>query len=240
MKAKLCTVFLVFVISGTAFAQISENLRFGFKTVPHVSWISTDDKSVESSNALTGLTLGTIAELYLSENYIITTGLGLTFSHGGSLIHRNGGRLLPDSELSDIIYDSLPDNSKIRYNVQYLEIPVGFRMRSKEFGRFRLTFEAPIITMGVKIKARGAIKADDLPDTEDENINNEVNIFNLSYGFGAGTEYTITENISLLVSVQYKQGILDITKDHGVRNDGKFEDSVGTIGHLALQIGILF
>lgn len=238
--AKLYTVALLLAIHVTGFGQISENLRFGFKASPQLSWISTDDKSIETSNYMLGITLGTMTEMYLNENYILTTGLGLTFSEGGSLIHDKGGRLLPDSELSESVYDSLPGGSKIRYNVQYLEIPFGFRMRSKEFGRFRLTFEAPIITFGVKIRARADIDGPGIPGSEDENINSEVNIFNMSYGLGAGTEYTITENISLLLSLQYKQGFLDVTKDHGVRSDGSFEDSKGTIGHFSLKAGILF
>lgn len=240
MKAKLCTVLLVFGILSKGFGQLSENVRFGFKASPHLSWITTDDKSITTSTYMTGITLGTMAELYLNENYILTSGLGLTFSRGGSLIHDQGGRLFPDSELSEPVYDSLPDGSKLRYNVQYLEIPVGFRMRSKEFGRFRLTFEAPILTFGVKIKARGAIDGPGIPNTEDENINSEVNILDISYGLGAGTEYTVSENISLLIALQYKQGFLDVTKDHGVRRDGSFEDSKGTIGQFALKIGLLF
>lgn len=238
--AKVYTVVLVLIFQQLGMGQISENLRFGFKTSPHLSWITTDDKSIQTSTYMPGLTLGTIAEIYLSENYILTSGIGLTFAHGGSLIHEKGGRLLPDSELSEMVYDSLPANSKIRYNIQYLEIPFGFRMRSKEFGRFRLTFEAPIITFGIKIKARSAIDAPGLPETEDENINSEVNILNMSYGLAAGTEYTITENISLLLALEYKQGFLDVTKDHGIRSDGSREDSKGTIGHFAIKAGILF
>jgi hypothetical protein len=62
----------------------------------------------------------------------------------------------------------------------------------------------------------------------------------MSYGFGIGTEYSITENISLYLAAVYKQGFLDITKDHGVRSDGSREDSHGTIGHIALKTGLLF
>lgn len=238
--AKLYTVALVFGILTSGFGQISNNLRFGFKASPHVSWITTDVKSIETGNYLTGVTLGTMAELYLSENYMLTSGLGLTFSHGGTLKHAQGGRLFPDSEFSDMIYDSLPANTNVEYKIQYLEIPFGFRMRSQEFGRFRLTFEAPIITFGIKIRGRAAIDAAGLASTEDENINSEIAIFNMSYGLGAGTEYSITENISLLLMVQYQQGFLDVTKDHGVLSDGSFEDSKGTIGHFALKAGLLF
>ena len=240
MKAKLLTTGLLFLIFYTGNGQISENLRFGFKAAPHISWISTDDKSIETSTYQPGVTVGTIAEYYLSENYILTSGLGLTFAHGGSLIHAVGGRLLPDAELSEDIYNDLPDDTKIEYSVQYLEIPLGFRMRSREFGRARLTFEAPILTFGIKIKARAAIEAPGLPYSEDENINPEINLLHMSYGFGIGTEYSLTENISLYLAAVYKQGFLDVTKDHGVRSDGRREDSHGTIGHIALKTGLLF
>ncbi len=240
MKTKLLTLLLVFTIGSHGISQISENLRFGFKASPHISWISTDDKTISTGSYMGGLTIGTIAEWYLNENYILSSGLGLTFSHGGNLTHKTGGRLMPDSEFSSPIYDSLPDNSKIRYIAQYLEIPFSFRMRSKEFGKFRLTFEAPSITVGIKIKARADIDAPGLEMTTDENINDELNLLNLSYGFGAGTEYTLTENISLLLAIQYKQGFLDVTKDHGVKNNGKFEDSKATIGHFAIKTAVLF
>ena len=240
MKAKVFTLSLVFIIGTQGFAQISENLRFGFTVTPQVSWLGSDDKTVKYDKPQTGLTVGTTAEWYLNENYILTSGLGLTFGRGGTIEHEIGGRLLPDAELSSPLYDTLPDNSKLKYDIQYLEIPIGFRMRSREFGRFRLTFEAPIITFGIKIKAKADIEAPGLETTTEENISSEVNLFNMSYGFGAGTEYTLTENISILLMLQYTQGFLDVTKDHGVLRNGNFEDSKGTIGHFALKTAVLF
>ena len=221
-------------------AQISENVRFGFKLSPHVSWMATDVKPISSGATLAGITVGTIGEWYLSENYVLTTGVGITFNQGGTLNHTQGGRLLPEAELSDPIYDSLPGMSDLRYKVRWLEIPFGFRMRTSEFGKWRLTFEAPIISFGIRMRARGDINAPGLPETDDENINPEINLFNMSYGLSAGGEYSLSEHISLLVAIEYRQGFLDITKDHGVQSDGGFEDSRGTSGFVALKTAVLF
>lgn len=221
-------------------AQISENIRFGFKLSPHISWMNTDIKPISSGSTLAGITVATMGEYYLNENYVLTTGLGITFNQGGSLNHRDGGRLFPEAELSEMQYDSLPGGSEITYKMRYLEIPFGFRMRTREFGKWRLTFEAPIITFNFKMRARADINAPGLDATEDENINPEINLMNISYGVSAGGEYSLSEDISLLLAIEYRQGFLDVTKDQGVLSNGDIEDSNGTTGFVALKAGILF
>lgn len=227
-----------FVLQGQGL--ISENIRFGFKLSPHVSWLSTDSKLISNAGNLTGITVGTVAEWYLSENYVLSTGIGITFGQGGTLEHERGGRLLPEADLSSPAYDSLPGGTEIGYSIRFLEIPFAFRMRTREMGKWRLTFEAPVLSIGVKMRARGDIKAPGLENTEDENLNPEINILNLSYGLSAGAEYSLTTDVSILMALEYRQGFLDITKDHGVLDNGDFEDSVGTTGFLALKAAVLF
>ena len=238
MKSKLIVFFSFLALSLSA--QLSENIRFGFKISPHVAWMNTDFKNVQGGASRIGWTVGTVAEWYLNENYVVSTGIGITFGQGGTLLHNTGGRLLPEAELSDPIYDTLPSGTRIGYNIRYFELPFAFRMRTREMGRWRLTFEAPVVSFGIRMRARGKINAPGLPLTEDENINPEINLFNLSYGVSAGGEYTISSDVSLLIALEYRQGFLDVTKDHGVLEDGGFEDSVGTTGFLALKTAILF
>jgi len=239
MKQKLILFICLFGMVQLS-AQISENVRFGFKLAPHVSWLTTDVKQISSGSSSVGMTVGTVGEYYLNENYVLTTGIGITFNQGGELNHRDGGRLFPEAELSEVQYDSLPGGSDITYKMRYLEIPFGFRMRTREFGKWRLTFEAPIITFNFKMRARADINGPGIDATEGENINPEMNLLNLSYGVSAGGEYSLSDDISILVAIEYRQGFLDVTKDQGVLSNGDIEDSVGTTGFVALKAGILF
>jgi opacity protein-like surface antigen len=49
----------------------------------------------------------------------------------------------------------------------------------------------------------------------------------------AGIEYSLTENISGILGINWKQGFVDVTEDNGV-------DSKITTGTFGLHAGVLF
>ncbi len=73
----LVILFLGLQVHGQG--QISENIRFGFKLAPHISWMGTDTKLISSESLRTGMGVGTIVEWYLNENYVLSSGIGITF-----------------------------------------------------------------------------------------------------------------------------------------------------------------
>ena len=222
-----------------SFAQL-ENLRFGFQVSPTFSWMTSDDNRINSNGTNLGVKIGTMGEWYFSEHYILTSGIGISFNHGGTLQHDIGGDIWSEADLSDPVYDSLPDMVNLKYSLQFFEIPFGFRMRTKEFGHFRYFFEAPIFRISIRTQARGTIEGPEIARTEKENIRQQVSALNISYGFGAGVEYSLTGSTSLIGGIYYENNFSDITNDEGRLRNGKREDSKGTYGLVNFRLGILF
>ena len=133
-----------------------------------------------------------IGEYYFRENYAFTGGLGFAFNSGGTLLHETGGSYWTRSDLGPQL-DTLPNNVKLKYNLQYLEIPVGLKMRTREFGYLRYFLE-PGVTIGFKTQARGEITGSGIGGDQDQlNIRSEVNGLNLSVGIGGGVEYGLSD-----------------------------------------------
>jgi hypothetical protein len=243
-----CTFFL-FLVAGKVEAQ--KSFRFGFQTSPTFSWMRTDDKKIEGVSANLGLRLGAVGEYYFAENYAITVGLGFGFNQGGTI--QNGylsGKFWPNSELITPL-QTLPNQAKLHYRINYVEIPIGLKMRSGSDGdKFRYYAEIPTINLSFLSKASGDIKGDnDLPganqdDANDINIKKEVKKISLAWGLGGGVEYNLTGGTSLIVGLAYQQVFTDVTDNRGqvytTETDIKKEDSKGTIRMLALRLGIAF
>jgi hypothetical protein len=245
-----CTFFL-FLLAGKVVAQ--KSFRFGFQTSPTISWLRTDDKKLESAGTNLGFRLGAVGEYYFAENYAITVGLGFGFNQGGTL--QNGyqsGNFWPNATLVAPL-QSLPNQAKLHYRINFVEIPIGLKMRTGSDGdKIRYYAEIPTINLSFLSKASGDIKGDnDLPtgqqdEANDINIKKEVNKIALAWGLGGGIEYNLTGGASLIVGLAYQQIFTDVThnsrdsKVYTSATDFKREDSKGTIRMLALRLGVAF
>lgn len=243
MKNLLIIAILLAVFQYTSHSQI-QNLRFGPQVTPSFSWMTSNDNKINSNGLNLGTKLGVSAEYYFSPQYSIVTGLNWSFNQGGRLQHDIGGNLLSDSEEDledpDILTD-LPDGVNIRYHLQYLEIPLSLKMRTREFGYIRYYFQIPEFYLGFLTKTRGDIKesSTDLNYTK-QLIGKSVTFINMYLGLGGGIEYSISDGTSLITGIHYQQSFIDVTDDSGTkRNDGR-EDSKGSTGLIMLKVGVLF
>jgi len=243
--------FLLF-IGSNIYGQT--DFRFGFQVSPNFSWISTNDKFINGNGSNLGLKLGMMGEKYFSgsENYALTFGIGFAFNQGGTLNHDSdgqyeGGNYWSKSDLSDdALFSSLPEGINLKYGIQYIELPVGLKMRTQEFGYFRY-FVEPGFNIGIKTQARGAISGVEGYSTENEDIKKDVNFLNLSWGLGAGAEYTIGANTAIVAGLYFQNGFLDMT-DNGAQRfqrDGADitnvkEDSKASIKNLTIRLGVMF
>lgn len=237
-------------LSFTLGAMAQEDLRFGFQISPSFSWMSTSVNHINTSGTNLGLKLGLIGEYYFRENYAVVSGIGFHFNAGGTLLHENIGRYWPNTDLpTSILSDSLTFNAdtKFKYGIQYLEIPLGLKLRTREFGYLRYFLE-PGLTMGFKTQARGSIEGIGVTDDNERyNIRREVNGINLSWGIGGGIEYTISESTSLVAGLIFQKGFADVTDDRNAtyydsrdNNLEKEEKSLGTVNSITLRLGIMF
>jgi Outer membrane protein beta-barrel domain len=245
-KIALVLLFSAFLLDGL-FAQDFQKVRFGVQASPTWSWLRTSDKKLEGVSSNWGLKLGLMGEFYFASNYAITTGLGFGFNQGGFL--QNGyseGVFWPKSDLSSPALDTLPMNAKLHYRINYVEIPLGFKMRggSNEDSRLKFYAEIPVFTLGFISKGTGDIRGTNNQNSDDENIRPDVNGLSLSWGLGGGIEYEFATHATAVIGLAYQQQFTDLTRDSGsvltTFPSWQKENSKATMGIMALKLGIYF
>ena len=226
------------VIPLLSYSQF-DNLKVSILTGPSFGRIGTDNNKISSKGINLGYKLHIQGEYLLNDRFSITIGLGLSLSQGGSLVFDQGGHLWSESKLSISKPDSLPNGVKLGYNINYLEFPIGFKMRTNSFGKFRFYAQMPEFSTGIRTKAKGSIIGTDVKSSK-EQIKKEIQFLNLSWALGLGTEYSVSEKLDLIFGVRFFQSITDITDDSGRYFDNSKENSKGILNSLDLRFGVLF
>ena len=236
------TAFLtLLLISGQA-----QDVRFGFQLSPAFSWMSANTNKINSSGTNLGLKLGMVGEFYFQENYAVTSGLGFFFNTGGTLLHERAGDFWVNSELPESCRSATKSSTmtKLKYNLQYVEIPLGLKMRTREFGYIRYFIE-PHLGFGFRTQANGDITSEG-EACKDLNIQSDVNLLNLFWGINGGIEYSISESTSLVGGAGLQFGFADATKDDDTvflennPNNPAAEKSKGAIRAFVIKLGVIF
>jgi hypothetical protein len=232
--------------------------RLGFQMSSGLSWISTNALSVGQVGSNLTASIGATGEIGISDHISVVTGVGLQFNRGGSLRHVTGGNFFPGSRLSNDAYNTgqkpLPDGTRLKYSIQYVDVPIGLRWRSNEVGPGQIYVEAPILSCGIAMRRRGEINAGDI-HAEKENISKDVSPVNVAWGFGAGYEYPMGHDKLLTFGLHYTRGLNDVT-GNGAHvalpnpNENPFdpdddyliihEDTRALVTALQLRLGIRF
>lgn len=242
-------LLLVFGLSGWGvMAQngvLTNDIQFGFELSPVFSRLSTSDSKINPNGPNLGLKLGMIGEFYFRENYSISTGIGFHFNAGGRLFYEDTVDSLSiwtEAEIpGDNVYEGGTD---FKYSLQYVEIPIGLKLRTREFGYVKY-FVEPRLTMGFNTQARGNILNDKTVDQEEDyNIQSAVNLINLSWGIGGGIEYTISSRTAIIGGLGLQSGFTDVTTDKNTSiaangSQGE-EDSKAVMNSIVLRLGIMF
>jgi len=246
MKRFITATLIIFFATTTSFSQYGD-FRFGFQASPIFSWASTSETYILPQGNFLGLRLGAVGEYYFRENYAIVGGLGFAFNTGGRLRHDFAGTYWTETD-KGIGLDTLSAGVQLKYNLNYVEIPFGLKMKTKEFGYLRYYAEIPIITLGFSSESRGTISANNTADkpseVEDLNIDNEINAIALSWGLGGGVEYNVSSTTSIVGGLYYNTTFTDVTDDNGVT----FHDSRGTLKNkektniqsITIRLGVIF
>lgn len=226
------------------------DIQFGFQLSPTFSWMTANDTKINSNGTNLGLKLGMIGEYYFRENYSIATGIGFHFNAGGELLYEetvDSVSLWTEANIpGDNIYAG---GSKFKYSIQYVEIPIGLKLRTREFGYIRYYVE-PRMSMAFRTQARGNITErkignDPIVDSEEDfNIQSGVNFLNLSWGIGGGLEYAISTSTALVGGIAFQTSFTDITRDKDTsitaRGQEGEEDSKAKLNNIVIRLGIMF
>lgn len=215
-------IILTLIFSGLQ-SLYSQNMKFTVFVEPKFSWMTPDLKNVDNDGTKLGVNIGLNLDKFFAPNYAIMTGISIDNTGGflkydlvpGKPIKTNGG------------IDTVPTGSTLEYKLQYINVPIGLKLKTNEIGYF--TFFTHLgINAGVNIKATGEVEGYEL---ENDNISDEIKLFNLGYYIGLGTEYSIGGNTAIVLGITYNNGFVDITTD----SNNKVTNS-----NFAVRIGILF
>lgn len=208
----------IILISITLNAQ---EVKFGVHIDPKICWLSPESRDVSSQGSVFGFSGGLIVDRYFQDNYAFATGVSMG-TQGGKLQY---GYDLP-LEVYDNV-DTLGEGTTLKYNLQYITIPVGLKLKSNQIGY--TTFYVNLgFTNQVNIKAKASTSNTD--ELNDDSIRNEINWFDMGYYFGGGIEYALSKDTSVLLGVIYRNGFLDVTSASPNVNSRV----------LSLRLGILF
>lgn len=242
---KKIVLFAAFILTLATLSNAQQAVRFGFQLSPSFNWMSTDKNTVSTNGTNLGLRLGLKGEFYFQENYALTAGLGFSFNAGGTLLHRNNGQYWVNSDVPMICFKNQPN---LKYSMQYVEIPIGLKMRTREFGYLRY-FAEPNLGLGFRTQAKGEVRNSmDEEACTDLNIRDDVRLFNLFWGIDGGVEYSVSESTSIVGGIGVQFGFVDSTKnDDQVFTDinapdkgAVTENSKAVLRSFIIRLGVMF
>jgi hypothetical protein len=219
--------FNILVLSySVAFAQRysttrpERNVSFTFIASPQISWMKSGSSDVINGKNRLGFGYGVEGDIFIrSDRYAITTGLTVS-SLGGSLRYR------PAVSFSD---KALPIGTLVDYRLRYLEIPFALKLRSKDFNRTRFYAQFGLNSW-INIKAMATTSDGSFYN---DNVNDEVRLFNMGLNVGGGIDYDLGNRNYLTAGLVYTGTFFDMTRNVSVKD-------MTTLNSLRIRCGFVF
>lgn len=187
------------------------SFRLGLTAHPTFGWVKPE---VGKSNSISlGFSYGLLGDFNFAENYSFSTGLTITTINGKSTEVRN-------VVAPAVGTNPLPANQaefELKYKLQYIEIPLTVKLKTQKlnetrwYGQFGLSND-------FKVGSKLDTKTTGQPEIKDGTAN--VKFYRAGLIIGAGGEFDISGNTSIVAGLTYNNGFTDITSDKNtsVRN----------------------
>ncbi len=234
MKMKGISILLVAVLFAVqGFSQDFKKFKFGFKVDPNISWMSPEAADLVSEGVLLRGSFGVNADIMFSERYALGTGFSI-MGGGGQLSFFDYEDRIGDAGESNFI---VKRNRK--YKLKYVEIPLTLKLRTDEIGYITYWGQFGLgLGFATKATADDNIKffselvedADEMGNSwidsgsaistlakEDEeemgvDISGEMLPIRASLIIGAGIDYSLSGNTSLMFGIAYNNGLTNVFK----------------------------
>ena len=229
----ICT-FLFLAASTQAQSTSGQPVRLGIKAAPNLAWVKSDTKELEGDGMKFGFLFGLMSDFRLgSDNYALSTGLFMNVT-GANMQSRsfdgvdgNGNTVKVDQPLA------------FSYKYQFVEVPITIKLKTNEIGY--MTYFG---TLGFGSAYNVSAKGDEysfndsqgIEREEDANVLKEMAVFRASLIVGAGLEYNIAGNTSIMAGINYNNSFTDVfdkSEMLGVEQHGKLH-------YLELNFGVFF
>ncbi len=230
-------IALILVTVALVFNSFSQNVRMGLTASPQLSWMKSDASTISSDGVQAGFNFGLLTDFFFADRYSFSTGLMIN-NTGGTLLYKDS--LLFKTNDKDY---NLQAGSKIKYKIQYIDIPLSFKMESNQIGYF-VYYAQFGLTSHVRVGASADIEGETLSadstllttvSLSGAGCKNEINLFNVSYNIGAGVNYYFSKNTAITLGILYTNGFIDITNN----TDKLIKDNV-SLRCVTLRVGVLF
>jgi hypothetical protein len=232
-------------------------LRFGAYLAPNLSWMrptaATDDRNqfnVERDGSRAGFTYGLMAEYFFAENYGFITGLQ---------VNQTGGSIITTSVDRSTATAGRVLSADFDYRLQYLEIPVGLKLRTDDINGFRFFGQLGAslgINIGKKVDYTVTYTPDPATNATEEASGEKIKLTGkglnviapvmFQMNIGAGVEYPITEKLRFYTGLFFNNGFApDATNPEKYDNNrlgymGSFRDGNVRLNNFALRVGLFF
>lgn len=226
-------ILLLLLILPVGMSLMAQDFRFGITASPGISWLTPDNENHEKDGTRFAFTYGLLMDYKFGNNERYAMQAALNITLGGGKI---AGISEPDSMGTTFA-------SAITPKLQYLEFPVGMKLRSNDvnnmvfYGLFGLTPGFVIrsrakyeFTDSLGTVSSSNIKMKDLPFYPSD-IQRAVP-FNLGLQMEAGMEYAFSENTALVVGLFFNNGFTNTIKDK--------DDERAVLRRFGLRLGVLF
>ena len=228
------------LITQLSFAQ--GEFRFGLKGSSNFGWVGGTSKNIVNDGTTVAFGYGIMGDYYFKPNYGISAEIMLSnikskFTVTEPLVFNS----VPGDTVNDLRYE---------YNIQYLDIPLTMKFRTKEIGD--MTYFGQFgVSMGFALNAKTSIVSTGLPkfisDQEPteyrvngaegdaftvNNFDDKVFLFRLPLIIGGGVEYKMAGSTSLQIGVRIANAFTDMfVKD---------KTAIAKNNYVALSVGVLF
>jgi hypothetical protein len=228
------------LITQLSFAQ--GEFRFGLKGSSNFGWVGSTSKNIVNDGTTVAFGYGIMGDYYFKPNYGISAELMLS-------------NIKSKFTITDpLVFSSVPSDTmnglRYEYNIQYLDIPLTMKFRTKEIGN--MTYFGQFgLSMGFALNAKTSIVSTGLPktiadddptdyrvnDTEGDaftvnNFDDKIFLFRLPLIIGGGVEYKMAGSTSLQVGLRIANTFTDMfVKD---------KSAIAKNKHVALSVGVLF
>jgi len=228
------------LITQLSFAQ--GEFRFGLKGSSNFGWIGGTSKNIVNDGTTVAFGYGIMGDYYFKPNYGISAEIMLSNIKSKFTVTEP---LAFNSVMSDTVNDL-----RYEYNIQYLDIPLTMKIRTKEIGD--MTYFGQFgVSMGFALNAKTSIVSTGLPKSISDqepteyrvngaegdaftvnNFDDKVFLFRLPLIIGGGVEYKMAGSTSLQIGVRIANAFTDMfVKD---------KTAIAKNNYVALSVGVLF
>lgn len=220
-------------------------LRIGAMVAPGLSWMRPSaekdgQQTQRSAGNKIGFIYGLMFDYQFANNYAIISGLQ---------VNSTGGIIETSNPLAE---DQWASKTHVNYSLQYLEIPVGIKLKSDPINKFRIFGQAGLsvgFNIGKKatyeITQKRSIAGDTVfkADAKEKLTGGIGNVAPIMFqmNVGTGIQYAVSHNVDAYVGVFFNNGFAPNATDPTKNNNlPKFKDGNTRMNSVSLRLGFYF